>query len=344
MPDDPIRYSIVRPLGHEPILMRLERMVAPAGNATGACGTALPHAIVMAGPDGVGKLAAATWWAALLKCERDRPRTTGARCDCPSCVQITVGAHPDVAMIAPPAPGKVIRIKEEVRESLIPFMSLRPVRRGPRMAIVRDADLLTIPAQNAMLKLLEEPPGFGVIVLVTASPAALLPTIRSRCQTIRFGPLPEEALETLLRERGMDARLARAASVLGRGSLGRALACDGEVLEDRVALIAAFESFRAGDGPAMEDLVSDLAERRKSERSELPVLLEWQLKKIEAAYGCHAEVESDTLAPLLSRAAGEAPERLIEEAAHTETAMRRVERHANTKLALRELLLHIRPS
>jgi DNA polymerase-3 subunit delta' len=140
----------------------------------------------------------------------------------------------------------------------------------------------------------------------------------------------------------MDSELAHAASVIARGSAGRALACDGEELEDRVSLIVAFEKFRVGEGPSMDQLVTELVDRRKAERSELPVLIEWQLKKIEAAHGCRAPVESDRLTPLLEAATHEAPERLVDEAVRTRATLRRIERNANKKLALRDLLLDIR--
>ncbi|TFH24829.1 MAG: DNA polymerase III subunit delta' [Myxococcales bacterium] len=344
MCDGPRRHSLTRPFGHEAIVDRLERLSTLADGQSDGSGTGIPHAIVMAGPDGVGKFKTAIWWASQLKCERrGEPSSPDRSCECPSCAQVAAGAHPDVMVVAPAAAGKVISV-DDVRDGLIPVMSLKPVRAGPRLAIVRDAEMLGVPAQNAMLKLLEEPPGFGVIVLVTASLAALLPTIRSRCQTLRFGPLPDETVGRLLEAGGMDAELARAASVIARGSAGRALACDGEELEDRVELILAFERFRAGTGPSMDELVTDLVDRRKTERSELPVLLEWQLKKIETAHGCPAPVESHRLAALLEAAANEAPERLVDEAVRTQSALRRIERNANKKLALRDLLLDIRPS
>jgi len=344
MSDGPVRYSLTRPLGHEAIVERLERLTTLADGESDGSGTGIPHAIVMAGPDGVGKFKTAMWWASRLKCDRrGEPPSSDHSCECASCAQAAVGAHPDVMLVAPPATGKLISV-EDVRHGLIPAMSLKPVRPGPRLAIVRDAEMLGVPAQNAMLKLLEEPPGFGVIVLVTAGLAALLPTLRSRCQTLRFGPLPDATVGQLLEAGGMDPALARAASVIARGSAGRALACDGEELEDRVELILAFENFRAGQGPSMEELVADLVDRRKTERSELPVLLEWQLKKIEAAHGCPAPVESDRLAGFLEAAAQEAVERLVDEAMRTRAALRRIERNANKKLALRDLLLDIRRS
>jgi DNA polymerase-3 subunit delta' len=193
----------------------------------------MPHAVLFAGPGGVGKYPAALWWARLLKCA-DR-----AECDppCPDCRRIGAGSHPDVAVLAPAEPGKAIGI-DEVRE-LIRLMSLKCVGRGPRIAIVREAHELTHEAQSAFLKLLEEPPGSAVIVLVTENPAGLLQTVRSRCQTLRFGGVPVDDIARVLVAAGRDPDAARRAAELAMGSVGRAFMLTPELIEDRDQLIAA---------------------------------------------------------------------------------------------------------
>jgi DNA polymerase-3 subunit delta' len=346
MSDADARQDISRPLGHVAVVERLGRL-AEAGTRSSRTDRThgIPHALLFDGPEGVGKFKTAVWWASRIKCDLQgdgASASSAGSCHCASCRQVAVGSHPDVLVVAPEAAGKMIKI-EPIREALIPTLSLRPVRPGPRIAIVREAESLNVHAQNAMLKVLEEPPGNAVIILVTGSRSALLPTIRSRCQTIRFGPLEPEALETILTARGFTPEHARSAGATARGSVGRALECDEETLADRVDLILAFEGFRSGTGPSMDELVADLVDRRKTERAELPVLLEWQLRKIETAYGCHAAVESDRLAPLMEQAVSERPEQLINDAARTRTAIRHLERNANRKLALRDMLLDIRP-
>jgi DNA polymerase-3 subunit delta' len=178
-----------RPLGQERALARLARM---AVGASAGAGHGMPHALLFAGPSGVGKYPSALWWARQLKC------TKHGECSpaCADCKRIGAGSHPDVAMLAPEAAGKSIGI-DEVRE-LIRLMALKCVGAGPRIAIVRDAHELTHEAQSAFLKLLEEPPGHAVIVLVTENPAGLLQTVRSRCQTLRFGTVSADAITTLL--------------------------------------------------------------------------------------------------------------------------------------------------
>ncbi len=286
MSDADARQEISRPLGHVAVVDRLGRL-AEAGTRSSRTDRThgIPHALLFDGPEGVGKFRTALWWASRIKCELQGDGASASQdriCRCASCQQVAVGTHPDVLVLAPQAGEKILKI-ELIRSTLIPTLSLRPVRPGPRVAIVRGAELLNVAAQNAMLKVLEEPPGNAVIILVTGSRSALLPTIRSRCQTVRFGPLDRESLEAILTARGFTPDNARSAAAIARGSAGKALECDEETLADRVDLILAFEGFRSGTGPTMEELVADLVDRRKTERAELPVLLEWQLRKIETA-------------------------------------------------------------
>src|SRR6185295_17465602 len=93
-----------------------------------------------------------------------------------------------------------------------------------RAFVVDDAHLMTEEASNALLKSLEEPPPTSHVMLVTASPQALLPTIRSRCQTLRIGALPAPLIEAHLREVGIDADDAQLRASLSGGSLAQALA------------------------------------------------------------------------------------------------------------------------
>ena len=107
--------------------------------------------------------------------------------------------------------------------------NFRPYEGKARVFLIEDADKLNDPSANALLKVLEEPPHTSHIVLLTSRPAMLLPTIRSRCQMIRFSPLAAEEIEThLLQNKIAGAGEARIRARVARGSLGRALAQDFE--------------------------------------------------------------------------------------------------------------------
>ena len=323
------------PIGHDRVLDRLEataREVRAHGEHT------LAHALIFAGPAGIGKFRAALWWAARLKC-------SGADCDgahCRECVQVAARTHPDVVVVEPEADGASIKIADA--RALIHAMALRPLRPGPRIAIVRDAQDFTPDAQSALLKLLEEPPGFAVLVLVTHNPSALFPTLRSRCSTVRFGRLADDEVQRLLESSGRTHEEARTIAALAGGSVGRALGLDADAIADRERLIADFEELRSGESADVEKLVADIADRRKNERPALDALLDWQMKKVEASLGRPAAEGSESLTRLLDTAAGEDSTALLAEALRTLDATQALDRNANARLVLRELLLDVRPS
>jgi DNA polymerase-3 subunit delta' len=121
--------------------------------------------------------------------------------------------------------GDVIKI-DQVRDAQA-GLSLKPFEGRMKVLIVDSAEAMNDAAQNAFLKTLEEPPGESLIILITSMPQSLLPTIRSRCQELKFQPLPRQVLARVLQEkRGLDESDAWFAAALSRGSLGRALEMD----------------------------------------------------------------------------------------------------------------------
>jgi DNA polymerase-3 subunit delta' len=327
-----VENTLARPRGHDTLLDRLEQTASASRAADGA---GLGHAFLFCGPDGVGKFAAARWWAARLKCES--PADCGG--GCPPCRQIGAGSHPDLVVLGPPEPGKAIKI-ERIREELLPALSRRNLQPGPKIAIIRDAHLLTPEAQSATLKLLEEPPGACVIVLVTERPSAMYATIRSRCQTVRFGRVPAETVAELLAERGRDAETARRAAELARGSVGIALEYTAERLEDRDELVRGFESMRRGGD--LEGLVAELVERRKDGRAGLETLLAWQVARVESALGYAAGAESATLSEQAPEPAERETSAMIVGADRIRATIAALERNVNAKMAIRDLLLDLR--
>jgi DNA polymerase-3 subunit delta' len=202
--------------GHRPVIELLARAVTRQ---------ALPPSLIFAGPDGVGKRRTALALAQALNCEH--PRTTGpggadACGRCASCTRIARGVHADILIIEPGDSGS-IKV-DQVREA-IDRAAYRPFEGRRRVVMVDEADALQSEAQNALLKTLEEPPAASVFVLITARPDVLLPTVRSRCQRIRFGPLsPHDVAAVLMADHGFADADARAAAAASDGSVGRALA------------------------------------------------------------------------------------------------------------------------
>jgi DNA polymerase-3 subunit delta' len=145
----------------------------------------VPHALLFVGPAGVGKHTTALAFAAAMNCDV----APGEGCAmCASCARIAAGQHPDVVTLERQGPSATIPI-EVIRGRVIPALALPPHEARARVFVIEEATSLLGPAANALLKTLEEPPARTHFVLGTASPAELLPTIRSRCQRIEFAPL-----------------------------------------------------------------------------------------------------------------------------------------------------------
>ncbi|MCL4315598.1 MAG: DNA polymerase III subunit, partial [Gammaproteobacteria bacterium] len=143
----------------------------------------LPHALLLSGPEGLGKEQFARVFSQALLCAA--PRKDGQACqNCPACVMFAAGTHPDFQCIAPAEEGKAIGI-DRVRE-LIAWIALKSHASGHKIALVTPAGRMTIEAANALLKTLEEPPAHSLLMLITDRPALLPATVRSRCQRMLF--------------------------------------------------------------------------------------------------------------------------------------------------------------
>jgi len=187
-----------------------------------------PHAILLVGPEGVGKTTLALDLAAGLLCTDDagvRPCRT-----CRSCRMVEKGGHPDVHRLGPSGPGRQVVIGgpdaryRGVRE-LIAELALMPVEGGARVAIIEGADRMNEDAQSALLKTLEEPPAGIVIVLCADQEDRLMPTVRSRCARVRLGLVGPRDIEAIVADHDLaDPPLAARLGRLAGGRPGIALA------------------------------------------------------------------------------------------------------------------------
>jgi DNA polymerase III delta' subunit len=187
----------------------------------------IPHALLLAGPAGVGKQTLADDVAAALLC-RAGPGIARPCRECRGCRALDHGNHPDLHRLEPTGAGQVIPIggrDERGVRDLVRELALLPVEGGARVAVIADADRMTEDAQSAFLKTLEEPPAGTVLLLTASDEERLLPTIRSRLVRIRVGPVPRPEIEALLVEQGLaDAPLAARLARLAAGRSGEAVA------------------------------------------------------------------------------------------------------------------------
>jgi len=175
-------------------------------------GDRVAHAYLFAGPRGVGKGLAARQFAKLLVCAK--PRGSGEKlepCDrCSHCTRIDRGTHPDLHWFRKEEDHNDFRLsivtRRQGEESASPSVTvtesvvLHPMEAGRTVVVLDDAELLNKHAANALLKTLEEPSPHAVLILLCADASELPGTILSRCQWVRFGPLPEEFVAEKVRE------------------------------------------------------------------------------------------------------------------------------------------------
>ncbi len=231
---------------HEAVWKILKRSVLEAKPA---------HAYLFSGMEGIGKFESALHFAAMLNCAHFTERLD---CECRSCKLIHGQTHPDLFIIRP----EKSTIKIDVIRDLQHRFRFAPTEALYRCAIIDDAHLLNRFAQNSLLKTLEEPPNNRIIILITANPAQLLPTIRSRCRQVRFGPLQINTVQERLEKHGVENVVAAQLASMSGGSLSKALELNGsklmqlrgrtfEILEDPsqfgISGLLAFSAQLSGD-------------------------------------------------------------------------------------------------
>ena len=245
----------------------------------------MPHAYIFAGAEGVGKFKTAREWAKLLLCKN--PATENGFADscglCQSCRLFEAGSHPDFNLIYKELLEFTKDNKDKttpldlaidvIREFLIDKVSTRPTLSQRRVFIISEAERLNASSQNAMLKVLEEPPAYCTIVLLCTRMERLLPTTKSRCRIIRFSHIDQERIINQLKAMGLNGEKAQYFARLAQGSLGQGCQwaqlelADANLYQIKKELLNSLSTYKLAD-------CLDLAER----------LLD-KAKKIAAAWG-----------------------------------------------------------
>jgi DNA polymerase-3 subunit delta' len=306
----------------------------------------LAHAYLFTGPPGVGKRLFAVELARALLCENCGAGGLDACGRCPSCVQVEAGTHPDFFPAARPADALEFPI--DLMRRLCQGFALKSARGRGKVVLIDDVDDLNEEAANCFLKTLEEPPPRSVLVLVGTSADRQLPTIVSRCQVIRFGPLPPELIDELLRAEGVEDPSLRARLVrLSGGSPGLA-----KELADP-ALWEFRRSFLAGLAEAPADTVTlsqkwmdfveeagkESAAQRGRARAVLRLLIDFLDDALSVSLDMpprRTEAEDRPALEALARRAG--PDVLLAALGRCLEADRQVERRVQLVLTLEGLL------
>ncbi len=177
------------------------------------------HAYILNGERGSGKKMLASLFATTLLCEKQGPDPCN---ECHSCRQAESGNHPDIIRVTHEKPNTIS--VEDIRRQVNEDIQIRPYQRPYKIYIIAEADLMTVQAQNALLKTIEEPPAYAVIFLLTENAEALLPTITSRCVMLKL----RNIRDTLIRKYLMETMhvpdyKADMCTAFAQGNMGRAI-------------------------------------------------------------------------------------------------------------------------
>ncbi len=313
---------MLRPLGHDSVRQWLSHAIDH---------NRLAGAYLFIGPDGIGKSGVAIEFAAAVRCAA---RAAGWACGtCVECTRVAKGVHPSVRTFAKPADKSAFPV-ELVRE-IVDEASLKALEPGRRVFVVADADRFNESSANALLKTLEEPPRDVSFVLLAGNAAQVLPTIFSRCQSVRFSPLEESQVAQVARDwQGLPvnpdakAMLIRAAQG-SPGRLRRLIEC--KVLDTARDFLKAVEDdpFTAAESLAGALTGDDNEHKREQLRDVLALLAAALRDRMAGAIGAtHAR-------PLTRQVSAEntAPDTLVAAVQRLDDLRERVDGNANLKLA-----------
>ncbi|MBC7344696.1 MAG: DNA polymerase III subunit delta' [Clostridia bacterium] len=283
------------------------------------------------GPQGTGRRTAAVAFSAALNC---RGSGADACLNCGSCAKIRRGVHPDLLVVEPARDTIKLAQVREIGE----FTSTPALEGTFKVVIIDPADGLTVEAQNYLLKLLEEPKGNEVFILITSRAGAVLSTVISRCQIIKFQLLKDEVVADLLVQEGYGSEEARWASRLARGSVDLAKGfLSPEVREQRERVLGMMEKLSQADLALATSLAARLAGEKDDFRSMWRWVAYWYRDKVVWTETQREELVFN-LDKLNSLSGGKVDSRIMNPICQ---ALKRERYHANKELLWTVLLLQL---
>ena len=213
-------HSFSELIGHDDVVRHLKAAIKSGQTA---------HAYIFAGEKGSGKMSAASLTAATLLCKEQGDDPCG---NCISCSKAFSNNHPDIIYVQHEKPN-VITV-DEIRDQVVATADIKPYESPYKIYIIADADKMNVQAQNALLKTIEEPAPYVVVILLAVSKESLLETIQSRCITLTMRPVPKELVKDyLIGKMHVSAQEAEVMAAFSQGNIGKArsLALGGDFSE-----------------------------------------------------------------------------------------------------------------
>lgn len=325
--------EVEKVLGHEDIIKHLQNA---AWNET------VSHSYIFAGEKGSGKKLLAKIFAMTLQCEKHEKEPC---LQCSSCKKAMNKNHPDIIYITHEKPNSIGI--EDIREQLVADVAIKPYTGPYKIYIVDEAEKMTVQAQNALLKTIEEPPEYAVIILLAGNTGALLPTISSRCVTLNFKPVRDDVIKQyLMDELHVPDYQAEVSVAFAQGNVGKAKQiATAEDFSDMMD--AAFRILKKGkeiEVYEMVDYIKALSEQKHTIYEYLDLFLVWfrdvlMFKATHEMDGLVFRQEYRFIKERADRSSYEGLETIIKA---LETAKARLQANVNFDLTMELLFLTIR--
>lgn len=251
-------------VGHEDIIAHFKSSIE-----TGNVG----HAYIISGDAGSGKKALAKAFADTLACEAGGTESCGS---CQSCLQVATGNYPDIITVTHEKPNLIS--VDEIRDQLVNTIDIKPYKGKYKIYLIPDAELLNVQAQNAMLKTIEEPPAYAVIILLTTNLDKLLETVQSRCLKLQTKPIRErDVLSYLTNVMGLTKEKAYFCLDFAQGNLGKAIKLAGNdeyasIVDSVVNVLAHIDEM---DAETLGKAVKDIEQFKLSMNDYMDLMMMW---------------------------------------------------------------------
>lgn len=299
------------------------------------------HAYIIQGEAGSGKKMLADIFATTLQCEEGGIEPCG---HCQSCKQALSGNHPDIRHVTH---EKATIGVDDIRLQLNNDIMVKPYSRPYKVYIIDEAEKMTEQAQNAMLKTIEEPPEYAIILLLTVNAKLLLPTILSRCILLNVRPVARGGIIRLLTERhGIATYMAEVAADFADGVCGRAIAYaqSGEFVEQKDEVLKVLRRLSAMPADELYKRVKEWAGRKQELPDVLSLMNLWyrDILVMKSTGGTGRPVFKEEEAELRRQAEALSFQRIEENIEAIDTARTRLSANVNTEVALEMLLYTLR--
>ena len=297
------------------------------------------HAYILSGEAGMGKKTLARAFAMTLLCEK----SDKAPCmECHSCKQFLSGNHPDVMWVTHEKPASIG--VDDIREQINDTIMIRPYSSQYKLYLVDEAEKMTVQAQNALLKTIEEPPAYAVLILMTTNQETFLPTILSRCIQLKLRPLKDHLIRSYLMEKlSLSEQRAEIYTAFARGNLGKAISL---ISSEEFSLLykevlTLLKNVKEMDIPMLLDYIKKLQEDKLDLKECLDFMQLWyrdilMFKVTRDINMLVFKEEYSVVSSLCQKSAYEGLELILEA---IEKAKARLDANVNAELALELMLL-----